>query len=91
VQVVESLSYFHRWMHAGDYFIVEDTNPEAPAISGMGLDESLGYTPYGTEKLDELRTFMETHGAAYRVDAYYTDMFGYNGTWNWHGFIKKIA
>lgn len=91
VQVVESLSYFHHWMHAGDYFIVEDTNPEAPAISGMGLDESLGYEPYGTEKLDELRTFMETHGAAYRVDTYYTDMFGYNGTWNWHGFIKKIA
>lgn len=90
VHVVESLSYFHQWMHAGDYVIIEDTNPEAPAISGMGLDESLGYEPYGTEKLDELRAFMNLHGAAYRVDAYYTDMFGYNGTWNWHGFLKKI-
>lgn len=56
----------------------------------MGLDESLGYAPFGTEKLDELRTFMQTHSAAYRVDTYYTDMFGYNGTWNWDGFIKKI-
>jgi cephalosporin hydroxylase len=91
VHVVESLSYFDAWMQAGDYFIIEDTNPEAPAISGMGLDENLGYEPYGTEKLDELRAFMDMHSAAYRVDAYYTDMFGYNGTWNWHGFIKKIA
>ena len=91
VKVVDVLSYLHCYMRAGDYVIVEDTNPEAPALSGMGLDESLGYAPYGEEKLGELRAFMQTHGAAYRVDAYYTDMFGYNGTWNWHGFIKKIA
>ncbi len=90
VNVVAALSYFHQWMHVGDYFIVEDTNPESPALSRMGLDESLGYAPFGTEKLDELRTFMQTHSAAYRVDTYYTDMFGYNGTWNWDGFIKKI-
>lgn len=91
VQVVASLRYFHTWMQAGDYFIIEDTNPDAPAISGMGLDEALGYQPYGMEKLNALQTFMASHGAAYRVDTYYTDMFGYNGTWNWNGFIKKIA
>ena len=45
VNVLASLSYFHRWMQCGDYFIVDDTNPHTPAVAGMGLYEELGYEP----------------------------------------------
>ena len=90
VNVLGSLSYFHRWMQCGDYFIVDDTNPDTPAVAGMGLYEELGYEPWGMEKLKELGEFMRQYGADYRVDAYYTDMFGYNATWNWNGYLCLV-
>ena len=90
VNVTGSLAHFHRWMQPGDYFIVEDTNPDTPAVAGMGLYQELGYERWGEGKLNELRDFMRTYGADYRVDIYYTDMFGYNGTWNWNGYLRKM-
>ena len=90
VNVTGSLAHFHSWMQHGDYFVVDDTNPDTPAVAGMGLYEELGYELWGTGKLNELGEFMRVHGADYRVDVYYTDMFGYNGTWNWNGYLRRM-
>ena len=53
VNVTGILQHFDNFMTAGDYLIIDDTNPLAPSVSGQGL---LGddYTEYGTEKLDAL-------------------------------------
>lgn len=89
INVVGALEFFHNWMQSGDYFIVEDTNPDSPAISGMGLFEDMEYVPFGPGKLEELEQFMQVRGNDYRVDSYYTDMFGFNATWNWNGFLRR--
>ncbi len=91
VNVVGTLSYFHAFMYVGDYWIIDDTNPDTPAISGMGLYDELGYERFGLGKLNELGEFMRDHGTHYQVDTYYTDMFGYNGTWNWNGYLRKMV
>ena len=64
-------------METGDYFVVEDASPIHH-----------NYVPVGTEILDELKKFLGQHHKECKVDSYFTDFFGYNGTRNWHGFIR---
>lgn len=82
------LEHFHQFMESGDYFVVEDTNPLVPVQPGAGqiIPE---YTPCGNELLMILKRFLERHDDC-KVDTFFTDFFGYNGTWNWHGYIRKM-
>ncbi len=89
INIIGSLEFFHKGMQSGDYFIVEDTNPDSPAVSGMGLFEDMEYIPFGMGKLKELEKVMEVYGKDYWVDSRYTDMFGFNATWNWNGFLRR--
>ena len=89
VNVQPLLTYFHKFLKQGDYFVVEDCNPDIPAVTGMGcLYEE--YEPFGPEKLKDLRSFLTEYKDWYAVDSFFTDFFGYNATWNWHGFIRKM-
>lgn len=81
------LEYFVQWMKSGDYFVVEDTNPHLPARLGAGRFSPTDVTS-GTGLLDALKAFLTKYKERCAVDSYFTDFFGYNGTWNWHGFIK---
>lgn len=81
--------YGHFHQHAfqsGDYLIIEDTIPWIPGTFG----KSDGEKEWGDWKWQEIRQFFGNHEADYRVDRYYTDFFGYNGTWNWNGFVKRM-
>ena len=81
--------YSHFDAHAlrsGDYLIVEDIVPWIPGSFGKTADE----TEWGDWKWNEIREFFAGCDDAYLVDRYYTDFFGYNVTWNWNGFLKKM-
>ena len=92
VNVIGVLEHFAAHMTAGDYFIVEDTNPNMPnAVVGQGEDNLFPvYVPVGTGKLECLKTFLTRNKKEFAVDSYFTDFFGYNGTWNWHGHIRHM-
>jgi len=84
-----SAVYRHFDAHAlrsGDYLIVEDTIPDIPGKFGQSdTDEK-----WGDWKWHEIRGFFDAHADQYMLDRYYTDFFGYNATWNWNGFFKKV-
>ena len=92
VNVVEVLEHFAAHMTTGDYFIVEDTNPHLPTnIAGREGDSIFPkYVPMGTRLLDCVKTFLTRNKKEFAVDSYFTDFFGYNGTWNWHGYIRHM-
>lgn len=80
-------TYFHeRALQRGDYLIIEDT---IPWISGT-FGEAEGEKEWGDWKWQEIQQFFAEHEAAYAVDRYFTDFFGYNATWNWNGFVKRL-
>ncbi len=79
--------HFHEHAFgAGDYLIIEDTIPWIPGSFGKSDDEQ----EWGEWKWQEIQQFFAAHEAAYRVDRYFTDFFGYNATWNWNGFVKRM-
>jgi len=85
--VMETLEYFHKFMKEGDYFVIDDTSPDSPSFT----DDSFIFDgKWGRAKLDIVHEFLKKHEDYYRIDSFYTDMFGYNGTINWDGFIKRI-
>ena len=43
---------------------------------------------YGFDKMNEVNQFL--HSDNYLVDTFYTDMFGYDITWNWNDFLKRM-
>jgi len=47
-------------------------------------------TIYHFEKQRELARFLAEHGNRYRVDRRFTDLFGYNATFNFNGYIRRI-
>lgn len=88
VNVVEVCEHLHRHaMQAGDYLIMEDTIPCIPASFNT---DRMADVDWGDWKWQELNLFLERHAAEYLVDRYYTDFFGYNATWNWNGFFKRV-
>ena len=83
------LKYFHTYMQLGDYFVVDDTNPYT--CMGMGKVYSDCKEEWGPGKLNWLRRFLTEHNQYYAVDAFFTDFFGYNGTANWNGYIRRMC
>ncbi|XP_057289933.1 rhamnosyl O-methyltransferase-like [Hydractinia symbiolongicarpus] len=89
VDVIGVMEHFHQYMQKGDYFIIEDTSPDTPLISGQGL-LNVEYQMWGQRKLNLMKKFLRKYSEYYVVDTYYTDFYGYNGTFNWDGYIKRI-
>lgn len=87
VNVEGTLCYFHQFMKEGDYIVVEDTNPYIPKYARHMVTEFESYPLLGTEKLDKLKDFLFGYEETYAVDAFFTDFYGYNCSWMWHGFI----
>lgn len=80
-------SHFHEnAFRPGDYLIIEDTIPWIPGTFGKNDDAP----EWGDWKWKEIQDFFAACNDDYRVDRYFTDFFGYNGTWNWNGFVKRV-
>ena len=84
------LRHFHQYMKEGDYFSVEDTNPFTAAQVGMGGVTDDQYTLMGPKQLTELKGFLKEFEEYYSIDSFITDLFGYNCSWHWHGFIRRM-
>ena len=84
------LEHFHMFLQQGDYLVVEDTNPHIPRDVGMGQFSDEPFYEHGTDKLEKLKKFLKKNEDYYAVDSFYTDLYGYNGTWHWNGYIKQI-
>ena len=83
-------NYFHKFLKEGDYLTVEDTNPYAPLDVGY-MGTAFDSTPFlGRAKLDALKQFLAQHENHYAVYSFLTDLFGYNCTWMWHGFVRRM-
>ena len=65
-----------------------DLNPDMPAC-GFWLRSHfpLHLQRAGDAGWKVLKSFLTDYSQYYSVDSFYTDFFGYNGTWNWHGFL----
>ncbi len=48
------------------------------------------YIPWGPDKLNALKKFLSEYQDHYSVDTFFTDYYGYNGTWNWHGYVRRM-
>ena len=84
------LEHFHKFMKEGDYIVYDDTDPETPTMNGMGWDDYPPYEALGYDKLHTLNEFMTKYEDFYRVDSYLTDLFGYNATNNWNGYVRRM-
>jgi len=85
------VSYLNRFMIAGDYMVLEDTNPNLPSAIKIDKIEDEGFQPWGSDKLNALKNFLKGPiGKDFKVDSFFTDFYGYNCTWHWHGFLKKF-
>jgi cephalosporin hydroxylase len=94
VNVAGVYRHFHQHaLQSGDYLIIEDTIPWIPGAFGPASDHDASdtaITEWGDWKWHEIQEFFIAPEAGYRVDRYYTDFFGYNATWNWNGFVKRM-
>ena len=84
------LEYFHRYMKEGDYMVVEDTGPDLVLPIDLKVAGDGSYTPVGPKQLQCLKRFLQDHEEFYAVDSLLTDMYGYNCSWHWHGFVKRM-
>ena len=88
---INVLKYINSFMKAGDYIVVEDTDPRAPSKTGLHFTFTAEECePSGPEKLNMLKTFVKEHGCDYLVDSFFTDFYAYNCTWHWHGFLRRM-
>lgn len=97
VNIAGVYDHFNRYaLSSGDYLIIEDTIPWIPdkfgpdAITDADAEKNSDEpSEWGEWKWDEVISFFQKCDSQYLVDRYYTDFFGYNGTWNWNGFLRK--
>ena len=85
-----TLGHLHHYLEEGDYIVVEDTNPYIPRDIGV-LATMFDTVPLaGTQKLEKLKAFLRKYDDFYAVDSFFTDFYGYNCSWMWHGFIRRM-
>lgn len=89
VNVVNNLHYFHKFLQAGDYIVLDETSPDVPKELGMGL--YLEYEVLGDlGKFEELEKFVGHHKGQYAVDSFFNDFFGYNFTTSWNAILRRM-
>lgn len=84
-------SYLNDFIAVGDYLIIEDTEPRIVNEVKIynNIDDAETQQAWGTDKLELVKNFVKSTGKQYMVDTFYTDYYGYNSNWHWHGFLRK--
>jgi len=75
------LEFFHPYLDAGEYMVVEDG-----IISDLSNDPAGNSGPHRA-----LKEFLVAQQKCYEIDGAYCDFFGYNLTWNTNGYLKKVS
>ncbi|MCL2933606.1 MAG: cephalosporin hydroxylase [Trichodesmium sp. MAG_R03] len=90
VNLIAVADYFHNnGPEPGDYLIVEDTSKYMWQAWQENWDDS-GELEKGSQKMDDLRSWLMRHENEYLVDTHYLDMYGYNGSKNWNSILKRF-
>ena len=80
--------HFHQFMKVGDYLVIEDTSPNMH----LGDSSESPTAKWGDHKLNVLKDLLRSPvGQHFKVDSFLTDLYGYNCTWHWHGFLRKCS
>lgn len=84
-------NHLSKYMKEGDYYIVEDLSPQVISNFVDPLDpNSSNYKEWGLSKRKEVFEWFVQNPEVFKVDTYYADYFGYNGSTNWDGFLRKM-
>ncbi len=81
----------HPWLliedaHVNTLAVLKEFHPHlAPGDYWIVED-----TAFILDKYRALEAFMDQHGQQYRVDTRYTDLFGYNATFSFNGYLKRV-
>jgi len=91
VNTFGSLEHFGKYMVSGDYFAVEDTSYLSEYYYALRMEA--GETKeweWSDVKHKALLKFLKKYKGTFKVDSFYTDLFGFNGTNAWDGYISKM-
>jgi cephalosporin hydroxylase len=75
------LDFFDRWLHAGEYIVIEDG-----ILTAMRAGDR-----YGGGPLLAIHEFLARSGGRYEIDRGLCDYYGHNVTWNVDGYLRRIA
>ena len=53
------MAYLNQFMLAGDYVVIEDSNPNIPADIDVYVSTDVEFKPWGTSKVDGLKAFLK--------------------------------
>ena len=86
------LEHFHKFIKEGDYIVYDDTDPEAPTKINIGWVGTIHHMKHGaTTNYTPWRSLWQSiYEDFFRVDSYLTDLFGYNATDNWNGYVRRM-
>ncbi len=79
--VLAVLNFFHRWLSAGEYVIVEDG-----IVTELGRADEFAGGPQAA-----IAAFLADHPTEYEIDARYCDFFGQNLTYAVNGYLRRLA
>jgi cephalosporin hydroxylase len=75
------LDFFDRWLHPGEYIVIEDG-----ILTAMRASER-----YDGGPLRAIHEFLARSGGRYEIDRELCDYYGRNVTWNVDGYLRRIA
>ncbi len=81
----------HPWLliedaHVNTLGVMTELHPHLVA-GDYWIVEDTAFKPW---KYQALAQFMKQYGQHYRVDTRYTDLFGYNATFSFNGYLKRV-
>jgi cephalosporin hydroxylase len=81
----------HPWLliedaHVNTLEVLKTLHPHLVAGDCVIVED----TGFLLEKYRALERFMAQYGQHYRVDTRYTDLFGYNATLSFNGYLKRV-
>ena len=83
--------------HAHPFLVIEDAHVNLVAVLHR-LADLLDVGDYlvvedtcDAAKYREFARFMEARQDSLFVDSHYTDNFGYNASWNWNSFLRRMS
>jgi cephalosporin hydroxylase len=81
----------HPWLviedaHVNTFGVLEHLHARMQSGDYLIVED----TAFLVDKYRELERFMAGHRDQYKVDTRYTDLFGYNGTFSFNGYIRRM-
>jgi cephalosporin hydroxylase len=72
--------------HANTFAVLSHFHPHLKSGDYLIVED----TAFVLQAYRALERFIAEHPDAYQVDRRYTDLFGYNATFNFNGYLKRV-